>query len=40
MQKEISYIRLKKRLPIKIMKIAPHLFQQIFVKTKKNFLRS
>ena len=37
MQKEISYIRLKKRLPIKSLKIAPPLFQPIFVKTKINF---
>ena len=39
MQKEISYIRLKKRLPIKSPKIAPPLFQKIFVKTKKFFLQ-
>ena len=38
MQKEISYICLKKRLPIKSLKIASPLFQQIFVKTKKLFL--
>ena len=38
MQKEISYIHLKKRLPIKGLKIATPLFQQIFVKTKKIFL--
>ena len=42
MQKEMCYIRLKKRLPIKSLKIAlppppPTLFQKIFVKTK-NFL--
>ena len=35
MQKEIIYIRLKKRLPVKGLKIGPTLFQQIFVKTKK-----
>ena len=40
MQKEISYIRLKKRLPIKSLKIAPPAPpQQTFVKTKKFFCR-
>ena len=41
MQIEISYSRLKKRLPVRSQKIAPTTplkFQQIFVKTKRNFL--
>ena len=38
MPKEISYIRLKKKLPIKSLKIATPLFQQIFVKKKNFFL--
>ena len=38
MQKEISYFRWKKRLPINILKIALLLFQRIFLKTKQFFL--